>query len=69
MRQLDPDRNRDSESAPASQAPRLRQDIGRYRRRLAKIDPPETVRVLEDAHERRASRLEPAFSNAANPRR
>jgi hypothetical protein len=46
MRQLDPDRNRESEAAPASQAERLRQHVGRGGRRPAKIDPPQTVRVL-----------------------
>jgi hypothetical protein len=45
MRQLDTDSA--SESAPASQARRLRREIGRYRRRLAQIDHPETVRVFE----------------------
>jgi hypothetical protein len=81
MRQLDPERDGDRGSAPTSQAQRLRQEISRYRQRLAEADQPETLRVFEMLMNSAQAQLEqiedrvpptdpvyPAFSNAANPR-
>ena len=45
MRQLHPDQ--DLVSMSASQVQRLREEIGRYRRRLVEIDHPDTVRMFE----------------------
>ena len=45
MRQAGPDQV--DEPTPVSRANQLRHEIRRYRRRLAEIDHPETVRVFE----------------------